>query len=78
MLITATLPASLGIRVLAIDGGAGGGVQLSLASSRPAAPCPACGASSVRNPPARGASSQSDSPDWWCRMGGGATGSRCC
>jgi transposase len=48
MLITAALPASLGIRVLTIGGGADGGVEVSLASIRAAAPCPTCGTLATR------------------------------
>lgn len=48
MLITATLPASLAVSVVALTAAADGAVQVDLVSSRPAVPCPACGTEAVR------------------------------
>src|SRR5713226_2362584 len=43
MLITATLPASLAVSVVAINGSDSGAIRVALASGREAITCPACG-----------------------------------
>src|SRR2546421_603137 len=48
MLVTATLPRSLDVAVVALSGRDDGGVTIALASSRPAVACPACGSPSQR------------------------------
>jgi transposase len=48
MLVTATLPPSLQVAVVALSGRDEGGVTVALASNRPAVACPACGSSSQR------------------------------
>ena len=48
MLITATIPAALLMTVCAIDGQAGTGVTITLASQRVAVECPVCGAPAQR------------------------------
>jgi transposase len=48
MLITATLPADLGVGIDFISVGEDGGIRLHLRSSRAAVPCPACGADATR------------------------------
>src|SRR5260370_10087389 len=48
MLISATLPAALGVTISGISGRASGTILVELASSRSAVPCPACGALAQR------------------------------
>jgi transposase len=48
MLVTATLPPSLAVAVVALSGRDEGGVRIALASSRPSVACPVCGSNSQR------------------------------